>query len=118
MPVSLKRAYADPVPEDGYRVLVDGLWPRGLSKADCQIQEWKKHIAPSRSLRQRFHAGALSWGDFRRRYLAELKHHREELRDLARRAGEEQVTLVFAASDREHNNAVVVKQYLAMLKAP
>lgn len=115
MPISLKRAYEAPSPEDGYRVLVDKIWPRGVSKEDAKLDEWKKEIAPSDDLREQFHDGALSWGDFRNHYLSELKEYREELRNLAERAAEEKVTLVFGSKDLEHNNAVVVKQYLEML---
>jgi uncharacterized protein YeaO (DUF488 family) len=117
MPISLKRAYEAPSPEDGYRVLVDRIWPRGVSKEDAKLDEWKKDIAPSDELREQFHDGTLSWGDFRNHYLSELKKYREELRELAERAAEEQVTLVFGSKDLEHNNAVVVKQYLEMLGA-
>lgn len=115
MPISLKRAYDAPAPDDGYRVLVDKLWPRGVSKDDAALGEWKKDIAPSDELRKAFHDGTLSWGDFRNRYLSELKHRRNELRELANRAAEEHVTLVFGSKDLERNNAVVVKQYLEML---
>lgn len=116
MPIALKRAYEEPSPEDGYRVLVDGLWPRGISKDDAALDEWMKTVAPSGDLRKRFHAGALGWNAFRRRYLSELKAHRSELRELAGRAKHDRVTLVFGAKDEARNNAVVVKQYLKMLK--
>ncbi|TDX99374.1 DUF488 domain-containing protein [Thiohalophilus thiocyanatoxydans] len=115
MPVFLKRAYEAPHPGDGYRVLVDRLWPRGRSKADLQIDEWLKDLAPSDSLRKAFHAGELSWGEFRNAYLGELKLHREKLRRLVQIARGGGLTLVFAAQDERHNNAVVVKQYLKML---
>jgi uncharacterized protein YeaO (DUF488 family) len=117
MPISLKRAYDAPSPEDGHRVLVDKIWPRGVSKEDAKLDEWKKETAPSDELRKQFHDGSLSWGEFRNHYLSELKKYREELRELAERAAEEQVTLVFGSKDVDHNNAVVVKQYLEMLGA-
>ncbi|MDN3522585.1 DUF488 family protein [Halomonas ramblicola] len=104
-----------PSHEDGYRVLVDRLWPRGLAKAEARIDAWPKEAAPSDELRKAFHAGELGWGEFRRRYLAELKAHRETLRPLAERAAREPVTLVFASKDERHNNAVVLGQYLRML---
>jgi len=116
MSLALKRAFEAPAPEDGHRVLVDRLWPRGVAKADARIDDWSKEVAPSDALRKAFHAGELGWGEFRRRYLRELKAHRETLRPLAERAGREPVTLVFAAKDERHNNAVVLAQYLAMLK--
>ncbi len=115
MPIRLKRAFAAPSHDDGYRVLVDRLWPRGLAKAEARIDAWPKEAAPSDELRKAFHAGELGWGEFRRRYLAELKAHRETLRPLAERAVREPVTLVFASKDERRNNAVVLKQYLAML---
>ncbi|MDY7116904.1 DUF488 family protein [Halomonas sp. SSL-5] len=116
MSLALKRAFEAPAPEDGHRVLVDRLWPRGVAKADARIDDWPKEVAPSDSLRKAFHAGECEWGEFRRRYLRELKAHRERLRPLARRAFEHRVTLVFAAKDEHHNNAVVLADYLAMLE--
>jgi len=117
MPIALKRAYEKAGPEDGYRVLVDRMWPRGVSKVEAELDEWIKSIAPSDQLRKWFHSDRSQWGEFRRRYLSELKEHREDLRKLAQRARSEQVTLVYSSRDREHNNAVVVKQYLNMLRA-
>jgi uncharacterized protein YeaO (DUF488 family) len=115
MPIRLKRAYDDPSPGDGLRVLVDGLWPRGVSKDEARIDDWMKDIAPSDDLRKWFGHDPDRWGEFRRRYLAQLKTHRETLRELAERSRHGPVTLVYAAKDDEHNNAVVVKQYLEML---
>ncbi|MBB3190330.1 DUF488 domain-containing protein [Halomonas cerina] len=115
MDIVLKRAFDSPEPTDGYRVLVDRIWPRGIAKAQASIDEWRKDVAPSDKLRQAFHNGELSWGEFRRRYLAELRTCRESLRDLAERAGQQRVTLVYASRDERHNNAVVLKQYLQML---
>ncbi len=116
MSIALKRAFEAPTPDDGYRVLVDRLWPRGVAKADARIDEWRKELAPSDALRKAFHAGELGWGEFRRRYLAELKAHREALRPLAEHAARDTVTLVFASKDVRHNNAVVLRQYLEMLR--
>jgi len=115
MTITLKRAYDEPDSRDGYRVLVDRFWPRGLSKEEADLDEWRRNVAPSDALRQAFHAGDMAWGEFRRKYLAELKQHRESLRPLAERGEGETVTLVFGARDQEHNNAVVLKQYLEML---
>ncbi len=115
MSIALKRAYDEPESGDGYRVLVDKLWPRGVSKEQLEVDEWLKEVAPSDELRKAFHADQLSWDEFRKDYLAELKDHREELKPLAERAQKQKVTLVFSASDTEHNNAVVVQQYLKML---
>lgn len=118
MPIALKRAYEQPTSADGYRVLVDRLWPRGISKGEARIDQWLKDAAPSNELRQWFHKDRSRWGAFRKRYLAELAEHREQLRQLAQRARRSTVTLVFSATDAQRNNAVVMKQYLRMLGAP
>ncbi|MFH7564767.1 DUF488 domain-containing protein [Oceanimonas smirnovii] len=115
MAVHLKRIYEAAEPEDGCRILVDRLWPRGLSKKNAVLNDWLKEVAPSDELRQEFHRGDISWDEFRRAYLGELKALRESLRPLADRARSATITLLFAASDERHNNAVVLKQYLAML---
>jgi uncharacterized protein YeaO (DUF488 family) len=118
MSITLKSAYEKPAPHDGHRILVDRLWPRGVSKEAIAIEEWMKDVAPSEQLRKAFHGGELSWGEFRKRYLAELKEHRDELRRLAELSEHDQLTLVFSAHDKSHNNAVVVQQYLKMLGVP
>ena len=115
MTIQLKRAYEKPADNDGYRVLVDRLWPRGIAKDEARIDEWIKEAAPSDDLRKAFHSEALGWGEFRQRYLAELKAQRETLRPLAERSQQDKVTLVFSSKDETHNNAVVLKDYLAML---
>ena len=93
---------------------MDKLWPRGVSKEDAKLDEWKKDIAPSDALRKQFHDGTVSWGEFRKQYLSELRKYREELRDLGKRAKNERGPFVFGSKDLEHNNAVVVKQHLGM----
>lgn len=115
MSIMLKRVYEPAQPQDGCRILVDRLWPRGLSKDEARLDEWLQDVAPSDALRQAFHQGDIGWGEFRRRYLGELKLHREELRSLAERSTKETVTLLFAVRDERHNNAVVLQQYLGML---
>lgn len=116
MPLALKRIYEEPSPEDGYRVLVDRLWPRGISKEKARLDGWLKEIAPSDHLRRWVHEDPDGrWGEFRRRYLSDLAEHREELRPLAERAREGRVTLLYASKDEERNNAVVVKEYLEQL---
>jgi len=117
MPINLKRVYEEPAESDGYRILVDRLWPRGLAKEDIELDEWLKQIAPSDRLRKAFHNDVITWGEFRNRYLADLEQHRDELRRLVEIAQKGRLTLVFGARDSEHNNAVVVKQYLQMLGA-
>ena len=85
------------------------------TKDKAKLDEWMKAVAPSDQIRKSFHAGTLSWGEFRTRYLSELKTHRDEVRRLADLAETGRVSLVFSATDEEHNNAVVLKQYLEML---
>jgi uncharacterized protein YeaO (DUF488 family) len=117
MPITLKRVYEEPAESDGYRILVDRLWPRGLAKEDLELDAWLKQIAPSDRLRKAFHNDEITWGEFRNRYLADLDQHRDELRRLVVIAQKGRLTLVFGAKDSEHNNAVVVKQYLLLLGA-
>ncbi|MGD8886482.1 MAG: DUF488 family protein [Gammaproteobacteria bacterium] len=117
MSIALKRAYEQPASGDGYRVLVDRIWPRGISKDKSDIDEWLKGAAPSDELRKSFHKGAISWAEFRNRYLSELKFHRDELQRIAQLSRNKPVTLIFSSQDKEHNNAVVLKQYLKMLGA-
>lgn len=116
MAIALKRVYEEPKAEDGYRVLVDRLWPRGVSKEAARLDVWLREVAPSDRLRKEFHGDRSRWAEFRRAYLSELKRHRDTLRPLARRARRQRVTLLFSAADVERNNAVVLKQYLEMLE--
>lgn len=111
MDIKLKRAYETPAKSDGMRILVDRLWPRGLSKARAAIDQWLKEVAPSNELRQWFGHDPEKWPEFRKRYRAELKDNPAlaELRDLSRKGT---VTLVYAAKDELHNQAVVLRQVL------
>lgn len=116
MSIHLKRAYEAPGAGDGYRVLVDRLWPRGLRREAAQLDDWLKEVSPSDELRHWFHAHPQQWDEFRRRYLSELKQYREQLRMLAQLARTSPLTLVYASRDEKHNNAVVLRQYLQLLK--
>ena len=110
--VKLKRAYERPSAADGTRVLVDRLWPRGIKKADAKVDHWVKELAPSTELRKWFGHDPTRWQEFRRRYAGELRQHNDQvdrLRDLAR-AGP--ITLVYAAHDEIHNDAVVLRDIL------
>lgn len=110
--VRLKRAYEQPTAEDGLRILVDRLWPRGLKKADAAIGLWERDLAPSTELRQWFGHAPERWGEFRRRYVLELGRHADrvlEMRELVRKT---RVTLVYAAHDEAHNDAVVLREVL------
>ena len=113
--VRFKRAYEAPARTDGSRYLVDRLWPRGLSKEDAKLKSWLKDIAPSNELRKWFDHDPKRWAEFRRRYLSELKEHRDALRELGEEACKKRITLVYGARDREHNQALVIHQYLKML---
>jgi uncharacterized protein YeaO (DUF488 family) len=112
MAVRTKRIYEPPAPGDGYRVLLDRVWPRGLSRVKVAIDEWERELAPSADLRKWFAHKPERFDEFRRRYRAELRAHADELAALRRRARTETVTLLFGARDTEHNNAVVVAEVL------
>jgi uncharacterized protein YeaO (DUF488 family) len=112
MAIGLKRAYEAPDARDGYRVLVDRIWPRGVKKEDARIDAWPKEIAPSNELRKWFGHDPDKWEEFKSRYFRELQDHRDALDDLLGRVRAGTVTLVFAARDEKHNNAVALKEYL------
>jgi uncharacterized protein YeaO (DUF488 family) len=110
--VRLKRAYERPAAEDGTRILVDRLWPRGVKKQHAAIDHWVKDLSPSTELRKWFGHDPDRWQDFRRRYRAELRQRSDQLdrlRDLARQGA---ITLVYAAHDERHNDAVVLREVL------
>ena len=108
----LKRAYEPAAPDDGVRILVDRLWPRGLSKEEAALNEWAKDIAPSTELRQWFGHDPERWPEFQRRYKVELHQHAEELDRIRALAKKQTVTLVYSAHDEEHNDAIVLKEVL------
>lgn len=112
MDVRLKRAYEPAEPGDGYRILIDRLWPRGVSRREAKLDEWDRELAPSAELRRWFGHDPDRFEEFRRRYLEELRNRRPELAALRRRAREGTLTLVFAARDADHNDAVVLAQVL------
>jgi uncharacterized protein YeaO (DUF488 family) len=111
MMVQLKRAYDPASRSDGYRVLIDRLWPRGIKKANLIIDEWAKMLAPTTGLRRFFGHDAKRWPLFQSRYRAELRsgHAKEKLAELIERARSGRLTLVYSAKDTEHNDAVVLK---------
>ena len=108
----LKRAYEPAAKEDGRRILVDRLWPRGVSKVDAAIDQWTRDIAPSTKLRKWFGHDPKRWHEFRKRYAAEVREHPEQLAELRRLARRGLVTLVYSARDEAHNDAVVLRQIL------
>jgi uncharacterized protein YeaO (DUF488 family) len=116
MRIAIKRAYAPAEREDGYRVLVDRLWPRGVAKKDLPLDEWNKDVAPSPELRRWFGHDPERWEEFRRRYLEELKQG-ADARELLNSVPGARLTLVYAARDPEHNHALVLQEYLQRLVA-
>jgi uncharacterized protein YeaO (DUF488 family) len=112
MAVRLKRAYDPPEQGDGYRVLIDRLWPRGVTKEDAKLDEWARELAPSSDLRRWFGHDPARFDEFRRRYRDELLDHEDKLDELRQRARRGALTLVYAARDTEHNDAVVVAELL------
>jgi uncharacterized protein YeaO (DUF488 family) len=110
----IKRVYKPPDDRDGVRVLVDRLWPRGLSREKARIDLWLKEIAPSDALRRRFHDDPGGWEDFKTAYYAELERApaQSAVRDLLERLTREPVTLLFAARDETRNNAVTLKEWI------
>jgi len=117
MSIAVKRVYEQPAKSDGYRVLVDRLWPRGLKKDDAALDAWSKELAPSTALRKWFGHDPARWEGFRHRYASELDAAGEYWRPLLTQATRHRVTLLFGANDEDHNNAVALKSYLdALLK--
>jgi len=110
--VKLKRAYEPPSRSDGKRVLIDRLWPRGVNKSEAKIDEWMKDIAPSTGLRKWFGHEPARWPEFRDRYATEVRQHSELLDDLRKFAREGPLTLVYAAHDQAHNDAVVLRDLI------
>jgi len=112
MPLAMKRVYLEPDHADGFRILVDRLWPRGLKKEDAALDEWAKEVAPSPTLRKWFGHEPARWDAFRHRYASELDAKAEFWRPLATHAMHHKLTLLFGARDEEHNGAVALKAYL------
>ncbi|QEM68334.1 DUF488 domain-containing protein [Geobacter sp. FeAm09] len=108
----LKRVYEPAETEDGRRILVDRLWPRGISRESARIDAWLKEIAPSDQLRRWFGHAPERWEEFRSRYREELREHAPLVEQLRNEAGDTTITLLFAAHDSERNNAVVLKQVI------
>lgn len=109
----LKRVYEPAAPGDGVRVLVDRLWPRGLTKKKAAVDHWIKDVAPSADLRKWFGHDPDRWSEFKRRYRSELRQHKDLLADIRKLTQQRTVTLVYGARDKEHNDAVVLREVLA-----
>ncbi len=112
MPFCLKRVYEEPAAEDGFRVLVERLWPRGVSKEEAALDLWLKEVAPSVELRRWFAHDPTKWVEFRARYYAELRKKHSHLEALVERAMGEVVTLLFSSRQQKRNNAVALKAYM------
>jgi uncharacterized protein YeaO (DUF488 family) len=110
--IKLKRAYEARGDDDGVRILVERLWPRGLTKADVAVDHWLKDVSPTPQLRKWFDHRAERWDEFRRRYNAELAANSAAVNELKRLCADEKVTFVFAAKDTERNGAVVLREFL------
>jgi len=112
MDLRLTRAYEPAGPSDGYRVLIDRLWPRGVSRERAKLDEWERELSPSTELRRWFGHEPSRFEEFRRRYIEELRGQRSRLTELRRRARNGTLTLVYSAGDTEHNDAVVLAEVL------
>ncbi len=110
--IKLKRVYDPPAKEDGFRVLVDRVWPRGVKKGELALDLWSKEVAPSGQLRKWFGHDSAKWPEFCQRYETELKEKKEDMGFLKEKSDSGLLTLVFSARDTEHNNAVALKKYL------
>jgi uncharacterized protein YeaO (DUF488 family) len=110
--VRVKRVYDPPEPGDGHRLLIDHVWPRGISRERAGLDEWARELAPSDEVRRRFDHVPERFDEFRMRYREELAAHAARLQELRRRARSGPLTIVYAARDREHNNAIVLAELL------
>ena len=112
MNIKIKRVYEQPDKKDGERILVDRLWPRGLTKEKAGVDLWLKEIAPSTELRKWFGHDPEKWRSFRRRYETEIRHNDDLIELLKQKAREGTITLIYGARDEKHNEALVLKQFL------
>jgi uncharacterized protein YeaO (DUF488 family) len=115
--IRLKRAYEEPASGDGLRVLVERLWPRGLSKERAAVNLWMKDIAPSPELRRWYNHDPAKWNEFQKRYQAELQKNEELVEQLREQCRGKTVTFVYAARDEQHNSALLLKNYLERRKS-
>ena len=114
MKVILQRIY-DPTPRKGYRVLVDRLWPRGITRSAAALDEWCKELSPSPNLRVWYGHDPAKWPEFRKRYRKELEKREDEAHELLKRAGKKSLLLLYGAKDKEHTHALVLKDFLETL---
>lgn len=112
MPILLKRVYEKPSPEDGNRVLVERLWPRGLKKEDSKIDKWYKDLAPSTELRKWYAHDPSKWTRFKEKYWKELEQKEDQLSKLSKESMQHTITFVFASKEKKLNNATALKEYI------
>lgn len=112
MEIKIKRVYEAPEKSDGFRVLVDRVWPRGMTKEKASVDLWLKEIGPSTALRKWFGHDPERWTEFKKRYMQELKADKEEVATLKQHTSKGTVTLVYSAKDEAHNQAVVIREFL------
>lgn len=110
--IKIKRIYEDPSSNDGYRILIDRIWPRGVSKEDAKLDDWNKDIAPTAKLRKWFDHDPDKFEEFTKKYRKELDGKKEGLEEIRRKAKDRTVTLLYGAKDTEHNQAVVLQNVL------
>lgn len=110
--IHIKRIYEEPNSADGFRILIDRLWPRGVKKEDAAIDLWAKEIAPSNDLRQWFNHEPEKWNEFKKRYFGELKDQQESVNLIIEKSHDSVITLLYGAKDEKHNNAIVLQEYL------
>jgi uncharacterized protein YeaO (DUF488 family) len=115
MSLHIKRIYETPSKTDGLRILVDRIWPRGISKMDAQIDQWFKDIAPSTELRKWFGHDLKRWEEFKQRYFDALSQQRDIVDVIVEKSAKGKVTLLYGAKDTEHNNAQALKEYIETL---
>ncbi|RPD39119.1 DUF488 domain-containing protein [Chitinophaga barathri] len=113
--IHIKRVYETPAEEDGFRVLVDRLWPRGLKKEEAAVDEWAKDLAPTNELRKWFGHDPALWAEFQKKYKAELKNNKAVEDFVTAHGHTKRITLIYSAKDTEHNQAVVLQDYLSHL---
>ena len=115
MKLQLKRVYEPPADIDGMRILVDRLWPRGLSKAEAKLDFWAREVAPSNELRHWYQHEQEKWPEFQRKYFIELRNNPEPVQELIAKIGNGNATLLFSSKETSLNNAAVLKEYLETL---
>lgn len=112
MSIKLKRAYEKPGPEDGHRILVERLWPRGISKEDARLDAWMKDVAPSNELRKWYNHDPAKWAEFKKRYFEELDSEKDAVDELRKTVKGKKVTFVYGSKEEKLNSAAALKEYL------